>query len=405
MAKTVLQLITAACQRSAYPCPTTLVSNTEDRATQLLALFYEIGEDLREKRYWEALKRRHYFALEQARSQYPLPLDFLSPIGGTYWDNANHWRMRGPMNDIDFNMRARGFITYENRKGFRIFGPDAHAVTDLGQVELYPPPGANSGGEIVTYEYITRSWLTPPLWTPATVLALNSYVLGSGGAVYKVTTSGTSGTYPPNMKAGRGQEGGTFWSYIPRTAWAGSTTYAQGEYVTNGGTTYVCTTSGVSASVGGPSGTGTGIVDNRCEWSSISSSAWTAEFVYSLGAFVTVSSNLYKNTSDVARIGGKIGPVWTATTVTDNSAVLTWQPAPYEAALSDNDLCLFDDDLMILGMRWKIAEAKGFDGAAFQAAYEKKKLSLFNKANVGMRLSLGSEGPIRGFIIPEGNFG
>lgn len=48
--------------------------------------------------------------------------------------------------------------------------------------------------------------------------------------------------------------------------WAGSTYYAVGAVVANGGKYYVCTVAGFSATSGGPTGTGTGIVDNFATW-------------------------------------------------------------------------------------------------------------------------------------------
>lgn len=50
------------------------------------------------------------------------------------------------------------------------------------------------------------------------------------------------------------------------TAWAGTTAYALDAYVTNGGNTYSCQTAGTSAGAGGPTGTGTAIVDGTCTW-------------------------------------------------------------------------------------------------------------------------------------------
>ncbi len=50
------------------------------------------------------------------------------------------------------------------------------------------------------------------------------------------------------------------------TAWAGSTAYSLGDRVTNGPKVYQCVTAGTSAASGGPSGTGTGIVDNTAVW-------------------------------------------------------------------------------------------------------------------------------------------
>ncbi len=53
---------------------------------------------------------------------------------------------------------------------------------------------------------------------------------------------------------------------IAAPAWAISTAYTAGDCVVNGGNVYQCTNSGTSAGSGGPTGTGTGIVDGGCIW-------------------------------------------------------------------------------------------------------------------------------------------
>lgn len=50
-------------------------------------------------------------------------------------------------------------------------------------------------------------------------------------------------------------------------AWSAKTTYAPGQIVTNGGNAYQCVDGGISAGSGGPSGTGTSIVDGGVTWS------------------------------------------------------------------------------------------------------------------------------------------
>jgi hypothetical protein len=52
--------------------------------------------------------------------------------------------------------------------------------------------------------------------------------------------------------------------------WAASTVYNTGDTRNNGGRLYTVTTGGTSASSGGPTGTGTGIVDNTVRWSYVS---------------------------------------------------------------------------------------------------------------------------------------
>jgi len=54
---------------------------------------------------------------------------------------------------------------------------------------------------------------------------------------------------------------------INAAAWQSGTVYAAGVHVTNDTSkVYVCRTGGTSAGSGGPTGTGTGIVDNTCTW-------------------------------------------------------------------------------------------------------------------------------------------
>lgn len=49
-------------------------------------------------------------------------------------------------------------------------------------------------------------------------------------------------------------------------AWAPSTAYSVGQLVSNGGNAYTCVVAGTSAASGGPTGTGTGIIDGTVTW-------------------------------------------------------------------------------------------------------------------------------------------
>lgn len=53
---------------------------------------------------------------------------------------------------------------------------------------------------------------------------------------------------------------------LAQAAWVVLTAYVVGDHVSNGGNVYICTTAGTSAASGGPSGTGTGIVDATVVW-------------------------------------------------------------------------------------------------------------------------------------------
>lgn len=69
------------------------------------------------------------------------------------------------------------------------------------------------------------------------------------------------------------------WSKISvgtRQAWAANTAYIIGNQVVNGGNVYVCDQNGTSAGSGGPTTTGTNIVDNSTRWDYVGSVSTTA---------------------------------------------------------------------------------------------------------------------------------
>jgi hypothetical protein len=53
---------------------------------------------------------------------------------------------------------------------------------------------------------------------------------------------------------------------VQQAAWAPTTAYVVGDHVRNGGNVYIATTGGTSAGAGGPTGTGSGIVDGTVVW-------------------------------------------------------------------------------------------------------------------------------------------
>jgi len=62
---------------------------------------------------------------------------------------------------------------------------------------------------------------------------------------------------------------------VTTTAWAALTAYSIGNKVVNGGNAYYCTVAGTSAAVGGPSGTGSTIVDGTVTWKYITNGLYS----------------------------------------------------------------------------------------------------------------------------------
>lgn len=417
----VLQIVQAACYASNITSiPTTLVGPTNSSDLQLLNLFYMLGHGLLDERYWPFLKRKHTFQLKNNQQTYQLPQDFYMYLPSTGWDVNNRWEMIGPMTDREWDYRLYGWITTENRTAYRVFGPDKNPNSNGGQFFVNPTPGTSQSGRFVAYEYITKSWLQPPNWIPGTTYTSSpAQYVNCNGQNYKCTTGGTAAsTLGPNMSNGQGRDGGVVWQYITAAAWQASTYYEFDEYVTNGGNLYRCTASGKSAGAGGPTGTAaTSVTDNTCTWLYCATPAWVGETQYTSGTYVLSDTNKYylcttlsnyQQSTNVSQTSGKIAPTWTNTTVKDGTVVWTWLDTPYEAILSDTDNCLYEDHLMIQGLRWMFRQARSLDYQDIKAEWEKSKDAEIARYQSGRRMSLADTDVMLAGLhprIPEGNFG
>lgn len=293
----VLQIVQGACYEMGAPAPSSLYGTTNTADLQLLNLFYAVGRDVLQRRFWLQLKRTATITLTSGRNKYPLPEDFYAPLPKTYWDQSNKWQMVGPLWDDAFNYRLYGYATSENRRAFRIFGPDQNPNTSGGQFRIDPTPGTS--GDILSFDYISKSWLFPPNWTPSEAGITVGKYRNASGNIYKCTaiSTGVCGTTPPSHTSGAAVDGGVTWTY---------------------------------------------------------------------------------------------------------------QTAAYEAILSDTDICLFEDDLMILGLKAWYKQAKGLDYAQLRADYESNVEEAFARWNPLPKISLADGDIYQAGLnpnIPEGGFG
>lgn len=417
MGDAVLNLVKLACYESNIPAPAAIIGTTDTQILQLINLFYATGRELRSSRCWDQLRRHHTIQLVPGRTQYHLPLDFYAPLPGTVWDQQYRWRAGGPLSGSTWQQYTYGVVTLNTGKVFRIFGPDINTASDRGQFYVYPTPGDGEALQTLTFEYISRSWLIPPLWTASETVAQNTYRFSNGNIYKKSDAASEAGsTIAPSVKNGIGQDGGVFWLYLSTAAWQAATKYQAGTYVTNGGGLYVATDSGTSAGSGGPTSsvTGVDITDNTVTWRYLSSATgidWVAFTEYEEGDIVVNSSNYYRAVRSPHGTGGgksgTNGPTWNATTQPDGNITWLYHTAAYEQIVADTDLCLFDDELMIAGLKWRFMRARGQEYADLREDYERLRDAASSRWNPGGILSLvGSEH--QGARYPnfdEGNWG
>lgn len=387
MGKTALQLITRACYIAKLPPPSALVSATDSSTLQLTELFYDTGRELLESRWWPQLKKRHTIRLETGRGEYPLPLDFYAAIPDTQYELNNNWQLNGGMSDGEWNMRKFGYVTVENRKAFRVFGPDINSNSGGGQFSIDPVPGDGDQGVVLSFEYLSKSWLTPPVWVPSASVTSGNY-RSCYGNNYTAGSTTTTGTVPPNLKNKVGRDGGVEWLALPTiSAWAGTTVYPAGQYVTKGGQLYLCTVGGTSGATG-PVGTTANAseADGTVTWQNKAfDSSWTGQTAYAENDHLFVTPRYYKCVT-AGKTGG-VTPTWTETTVSDGGVTWTEVTAAYEDLITDNDLCLFDDDLMISGLVWRFLRAQGTGYQDLLGEYNRKRQSAVARYMPGMRFN------------------
>lgn len=101
---------------------------------------------------------------------------------------------------------------------------------------------------------------------------------------------------------------------------------------------------------------------------------WLPATVYTTANYVNVNGNIYKCTSNGTSSADDPPSGTDASGIADGTAEWGYYNTPYEAILTDNDLCLFDYDLMKIGLRAKWYEEHGGELAESAAIEFKSKI-------------------------------
>ena len=128
--------------------PSTIVSNTDPTAYQLLALANRAGRALA-KMNWQVLLSTHSFSTAASTASYALPDDFDRFSNLTAWNGSNYWHIKGPVTAMEWQVRQSSSIASPSgmNTAFRIAG-------SLFYID--PTPTAI---ETVTYQYYSNEWI------------------------------------------------------------------------------------------------------------------------------------------------------------------------------------------------------------------------------------------------------
>lgn len=126
-----------------------------------------------------------------------------------------------------------------------------------------------------------------------------------------------------------------------------------------------------------------------CNW--IIPKDWEASTDYTTGDIRSGDGYVYRVTEDGT--SGTTRPNWSTGSDTDGD--LTWSIYNEEYGvtssntnLSDDDICLFDDDLMIEGMRWAYYQAKQQDYQDLKYSWENMVKGAFGRFNGPIRINM-----------------
>lgn len=201
----LLSTIQAVCNEVGIPEPTSVIDSTDRAVIQLLSIAHRVGNDLRQH-LWAELTRQHSFTLTSGTASYALPVDFDQAYYNTHWNQDEVWPLNGPYSPSDWAELTNGLVSAGITNNFRLKGYTA------SQFFIYPTPDSGNAGQTLVYEYQSKNWVRPRIWTASTVYAAGSYTFYNGN-YYSTTLGGTTGSTPPTHTSSSASDGGVSWTY------------------------------------------------------------------------------------------------------------------------------------------------------------------------------------------------
>ena len=204
---TVLSIVQEAASGLKQLSPQLVVGNDDKLVAEMLVCFNHVGWLLRRRYEWPILVRTATVTLESGQPSYALPADFGRAINRTHWDQGNHWELVGPLTPQEWQYLKQGRLgNIGPRRTFRVMG---QAGTKFN---VFPVPGADDTGKILSFEYISENWVLPKIWAANTAVSFGEY-RSYDGNIYTCSVMGTTSTTPPTHTTGTVSDGTAGWTY------------------------------------------------------------------------------------------------------------------------------------------------------------------------------------------------
>lgn len=145
----LLTIITGACQELSVVEPTSVIAATDLQTKQMLAICRKECRDLLRRFDWQVLTKQAAFTTVATETQTTLSTvaaDFYRIVDDSMWNRTQFWKVGGPLNAQDWQMKKAAAAQVGIRNYFRIRG---------NSILFYPTPRA---GESIYFEYISSKW-------------------------------------------------------------------------------------------------------------------------------------------------------------------------------------------------------------------------------------------------------
>ncbi len=139
------------CNQTGFNSPTSVVGNTAEEITRMLAQAQRAGKELSREFNWTVLQKENIIATS-ATSDYAMPSDFLMFITQTQWDRTNLWQLIGPTSPVRWQQLKSGVTTTGPRRRYRV-----KPVSGVDRFFIDPTPTSATASNLV-FEYVSSYW-------------------------------------------------------------------------------------------------------------------------------------------------------------------------------------------------------------------------------------------------------
>ena len=147
---TLLSMCQNVADFTGFERPTSVISNTDPIARQLLALAQREGKQLMRVSDWAILKKEHTFSTSSGTAAYALPSDFDRLVLETSYNRSDNDILTGPISSSEYQLVNHGMATTGTTEKFRL-----KAASNALKFELDPTP---SSTQTIGFEYVSTQF-------------------------------------------------------------------------------------------------------------------------------------------------------------------------------------------------------------------------------------------------------